>query len=46
MMGEVDAKSLAKKAVKAGIFAPMVAKELGGTPLPNGVKVSCVGWIE
>lgn len=35
---EVDAKALAKKAVKAGVFAPQMPADLGGTPLPNGVK--------
>jgi acyl-CoA dehydrogenase len=33
---EVDAKALAKKAVAAGVFAPNMPAELGGTPLPNG----------
>lgn len=39
----MDAKALAKKAVKAGVFAPMIDEALGGTPLPNGVKVK--SWV-
>jgi alkylation response protein AidB-like acyl-CoA dehydrogenase len=35
---EIDAKALVKKAVAAGVFAPMMPAELGGTPLRDGAK--------
>mmetsp|Transcript_1254 Transcript_1254/g.2000 ORF Transcript_1254/g.2000 Transcript_1254/m.2000 type:complete len:427 (-) Transcript_1254:124-1404(-) len=34
---EVDAKELARKAVEAGLFAPQMSAEQGGTPLPGNV---------
>jgi len=46
---EVDAKSLAKKAVAAGVFAPQMPAEQGGTPLPNGVEFDAFHdliWID
>mmetsp|Transcript_2426 Transcript_2426/g.3354 ORF Transcript_2426/g.3354 Transcript_2426/m.3354 type:complete len:423 (-) Transcript_2426:176-1444(-) len=46
---EVDAYTLAQKAVKAGIFAPMIDEKLGGTPLPNGVRFDTfhdLVWID
>jgi alkylation response protein AidB-like acyl-CoA dehydrogenase len=35
---EMDAKALCRKAAAAGVLAPSMPAELGGTPLPGGVK--------
>ena len=34
---EVDAKAIARRAVAAGVYAPQMPAELGGTPLPGNV---------
>ena len=33
---EVDAKAIAKAAVAAGVYAPQMPSDIGGTPLPDG----------